>query len=171
MENENNGEEHYLGTFLCFDYTGRSTELEAMKSHRCVLSLSGLPTDLIALGGTHESAVTSASEKYSLSRNKWSELPRLNLARAIPGSVLLPSMRAFCFCGINGQELNSVERLELESEIEWQMLPLSENIAKIAHIAAALYESKIVIFGGFLGGLGGHCYQISEEGEVVKDLS
>ena len=99
---------------------------------RLAVSLSGLPSQLIALGG-YNGVSLKICEQYSVSANKWSELAPLNTARSLPGSVLLPSKRAFCFCGSQTfvNFLNSVETIQMKSDSEWKTLPLSDRVAKI----------------------------------------
>ena len=52
-----------------------------------------------------------------MSSKKWKELPLLNTPRYYPGSVLLKSLKAFCFCGSQGKEdLDTIETIETETE-------------------------------------------------------
>ena len=111
-------------------------------------------------------------EKYNVDKNKWSGLAPLNSAREWPGSILLKSLRAFCFCGSQGyaQRANSIESLETHKDREWRTLPLNDQMAKTYDLAATQYGNKIVLFGG-----DNHAtfntYIYSEEGELERDLS
>ena len=127
--------EQCIADLFSVDYKGRSSELAPMKHKRCALSLSGLPAQLIALGGSR-SANLNVCERYFVSINKWTGLPSLNTARYWPGSTLLKSMRAFCFCGglSPGTYMNSIESLQVDKEGEWKTLPLNEKIAHSVHL-------------------------------------
>ena len=100
-------------------------------------------------------------------RNKWAELPRLNVARQRPGSILLRSDRAFSFCGYDSVYFRSIEKLETTRR-EWQILPINYEVWKTYNLAAVSYLNKIFLFGGE-----STCYmnEFSEEGELKKDLS
>ena len=90
---------------------------------------------LLAVGGENEESVGNC-EKYSVTRNRWAVLPHLKTARQSAGTVLLPSLKAFCFCGTRGQEeLNLIETLQLEAQAEWKSLPLSDKIVNISQVA------------------------------------
>ena len=91
-----------------------------MAKERSRLSLSGIPSLLIALGGGCHREMLKTSEKYNVDLNKWSVLAPLNSAREWPGSILLKSsMIAFCFSGYGfGNTLNSIESLEPYKEWE-----------------------------------------------------
>ena len=69
-----------------------------MKFPRYWASLSGLAAQLIAIGG-HNHKNLKICEKYQITLNKWKELPPLKTPRVLAGSILLPSLRAFCFGG------------------------------------------------------------------------
>ena len=84
-------------------------------------------------------------------RNKWGKLPLLNTARRFPGSILLQSKIAFCFCGHHQglrDYLNSIESLQLDWNGNWTTLPRDNRIAKTFHLAAASLFNSIVLFGG-----------------------
>ena len=142
-----------------------------MSLERCDLSLSGLSSLLIALGGWSNAGALRVCEKYNVDRNKWSNLPSLNTSRYSPGSILLQSMRAFCFCGCGSESiLNSIERLEPHQEGGWKTLPLNDKIAKTYYLAATEYGNKVVLFGGSSGTFY-ITYILSEEGELEMNLS
>ena len=87
--------------------------------------MSGLQSELIGIGGNYNSFNVLYCEKYSVALNKWDLLPYLNIGRLWPGSILLKSKRAFCFCGIGAKgNLNSIERLEVEQNTEWELLSI-----------------------------------------------
>ena len=96
------------------DYLGKSEGLQPMNHKRDSVSLSGLPFQFIALGGWNAGNLKTC-EKYLVSINKWEGLPPLNTGRQWPGSILLKSKRAFCFCGGYNKDtdLNSIESLDL----------------------------------------------------------
>ena len=86
--------------FFSVDYCGRTVQLTPMKQSRYLLSLTGLHSQLLAIAGVGDSnSILKVCEKYLASQNKWIDLPPLNIPRYEPGSILLPSKRAFCFCG------------------------------------------------------------------------
>ena len=111
-------------------------------------------------------------EKYDIDTNKWSGLPPLNTARYLPGSVLLKSRRAFCFSGVNQKDEfhNSIESYELKKEGEWKTLPINDNIPQSYSLAAAMYENKVIVFGGSPN-ISFSTYILTEEGELEQDLS
>ena len=163
---------HYgcIADLLSIDDSGRCVKLHSMNHKRHSISLSGLASRLIALGGVSNRGRLKYCEKYEVERNKWSELAPLNAARSSPGSILLPSKIAFCFCGSEGarKQLNSIEHLQ--TELEWRTLPLNDKIVETFHLAATQYGNKIVLFGGF--SLASYnTYILSEEGKVEQDLS
>ena len=89
----------WMWDLVSVDYSGRCVRLEPMKIQRGSASLSGLPHLLIAIGGMNKQDFRKECELYSVKTNKWGVLPQLNAARYQPGSILLQSMRAFCFSG------------------------------------------------------------------------
>ena len=120
-----------------------------MHSKRTKSSLSGLPSLLIALGGQSVENLKTC-ERYLVGANKWSGLPPLNEARMLPGSLLLKSLEAFCFCGGLAPQnfINRIEKMRVECEANWRTLPLDSRIAKTYHIAGVSFRSKIMLFGG-----------------------
>ena len=112
---------------MSIDSLGQSVRLQAMSQIRQTVSLSGLASLLVALGGWNNYKYLKICEKFFvIMMNKWIGLPSLNSARFWPGSLLLQSKRVFCFCG--GQRyhnLNSIEELDLEREGQWKTLPLN----------------------------------------------
>ena len=83
--------------------------LQSMNYQREGLSLSGLASEMIAAGGWNQQDTLKICEKYLVSVNKWVGLPPLNTGRQWPGSILLNSKRAFCFCGGDlDEDLNSI---------------------------------------------------------------
>ena len=136
-----------LSDFYCVDYQGKTTTLPEMKSKRNFLSLAGLTSHLISLGGWRGRPL-KASEKYKVGSNKWSHLPSLVAGRCFSGSILLKSMRAFTFCGsLGSKQLNSIESIQVDCEAEWRTLPLNGKIANAYDIAAVSFKSMIVVFG------------------------
>ena len=85
---------------------------------------------------------------YSLSKNKWISLGRLNLGRQYPGSILLKSKRAFCFCGELGSLNYSNEVETIQSDTEWKILPYNRKVRKTQHLAAVSWFNLILVFGG-----------------------
>ena len=88
-----------MDDFFRVDYAGKSQELRPMSIERGALSVSGLSTQLIALGGFNIDNLKTC-EKYLMASNKWEGVASLNTGRQWPGSILLKSLRAFCFCGM-----------------------------------------------------------------------
>ena len=119
-----------------------------MDQKRSYLSLSGLPSELNALGGWNGSKALVCCEKYTMKTNKWAGLPPLNIGRQLAASILLPSKRAFCFCGAQQLKLslNSIERLD-EGGV-WMILPFNQHIPKTHHVAAVPFFDSILVFGG-----------------------
>ena len=112
-----NGKDYILSDFFSFDYSGKSEELEPLSCRKSSLSLSGIATELIALGGYSNQNRLRTCDKYIIAINKWERLPSLNKARGFPGSLLLKSRKAFCFGGYSGKDyLNEIESLQTESE-------------------------------------------------------
>ena len=109
---------------MSYDYFGKSVKLRSMSQERSDLSLSGLPSLLIAIGGCTDARNLKVCERYRIDLNMWRRAPPLNTARASPGSIVLQSKRAFCFCGRQGAErdLNSIESLEVEQKAAWRLL-------------------------------------------------
>ena len=101
---------------FAIDQEGRSSELAPMRHKRQTLSLSGIPSQLIAIGGFSKETL-KICESYFVGINKWSGLPPLNTVHQWPGTILLKSLRGYCFCGTQGSDkkywLNSVEKLNI----------------------------------------------------------
>ena len=168
-----NGKVESIADFFSLDYLGKSQDLQPMSHKRGALSLSGLPSELIALGGWREGNSLQNCEKYLMVNNTWVGLPPLNIPRQWPGSILLKSKRAFCFCGSQGNKysVNSIEALETESDEWWRILPVDERMAKTYHLGAALFkEDEIVLFGGHQG-TSFNMYLLDEEGQIIQDMS
>ena len=164
-----NGYSQLVSDFFSIDYFGKTVALSPFPPKRGV-SLSGLLSQLIAVGGSNDTRELKICEKYSVITNKWIGLPPLNTSRLKPGSIVLESMRSFCFCGWtrHGGALSSIETIDPEKESQWTTLPLS--IAKANDIAAAHYKTKIILFGeenivSFL------TYVLNEEGALEQDCS
>ena len=166
------GKPERIADFFSLDYFGKSEDLQPMNHKRSSLSLSGLPSQLIALGGHNEGSL-KICEKYEVSLQKWEELPSLNTGRQRPGSILLKSKRAFCFCGGNDMytDLNSIESLEIEKETQWKTLTLNYQIAQTYHFAGVEFKNKIVVFGGHSYTSSYSAFIFSKEGELEQDLS
>ena len=111
-----------------------------MNHKKCFASISGLPSQLIAVGGgTPKGDVLSTCESFSLSSSKWSVLPPLKTARKWPGT--LNSLKAFCFCGTNRylKSMQCIESIQTDTQPEWKSLALCKDIGKIAHLAAVSF--------------------------------
>ena len=115
------------------------------------LSLSGTPSQLLALGGSNNAlSGVKTSEKYSIGRNRWTDIPPLNIARIQPGSTLLECEQAFCFCGLLGHagRPNSIESMQLNSEAEWSILLLNKKGRRLSNLACVSFHNSILVFGG-----------------------
>ena len=139
----------FVSHFFCFTSFGEKLQLSPMEYARVGASLSGIFSTLMAIGA-YKTKNTKICEKYLIGPNKWEPLPPLNEGRACPGSLLLNSMKAFCFCGALSMSvsLNSIESLELESQSNWKALPLNEKVVQTFHLAATSFRGKILLFGG-----------------------
>ena len=73
---------------FAIDQEGRSAELAPMRHKRQTLSLSGIPSQLIAIGGFSKETL-KICESYFVGINKWSGLPPLNTVHQWPGTILL----------------------------------------------------------------------------------
>ena len=124
--------------------------LQPMKHKRAGLSLSGVSSQFIALGGLRFMQVLPICETYLVAANKWAPFPSLNEAWFLSGSVLLPGLRAFCFCGAATLQdrFNTVERIEVKCSNEWKTLPLNDNLAKTVLLACTQFQGELVLFGG-----------------------
>ena len=90
--------------YYSLSLTGSLTDLAPMQYPRCNVSLSGHHQTVLAVGGFNNKALDICTQ-YNAKTNLWEELPPLNEERSWCGSTLLPSHRAFSFCG-SGQEFN-----------------------------------------------------------------
>ena len=88
----------YTSNFFAMDCEGRTQELSPLPHRRDAISLSGLTSVLVALGGGYDSPL-GICDIYSIPSNNWKALPPLVTPRSAPGGCLLPSLRAYCFCG------------------------------------------------------------------------
>ena len=107
-----------------------------------------------------------------MASNKWVDLPSLNFPRSRPGSLVLQSRTAFCFCGSlgYGSFLNSVESLELAVEGKWSILAVNSEMKQTLHLTGASFKGAIVVFGGPPLETSSMCI-LSEEGDFKADLS
>lgn len=159
--------------FCTFDHCGKSTCLIPMAYPRIGVSLSGLPTRQVAIGGFHGRRLKT-SEMYMVAQNKWVVLPPLNTAVHFPGSALLESLRAFRFGGFEEEcQLFShmIESLETEKDGKWKDIPLGGRIDRATNLAAAAYLEKIIVFGGSVQTRKRSLLILSEEGKLEKDGS
>ena len=129
------------------DCSARTAQLQPLTDQRAGGSLSGLPSELIAIGGFSKKAV-SICEKYLTACNKWRGLPPLKAPRHLPGSALLETKRAFCFCGHQPAYLNTIESIQTDTEVKWKTVPLNEKVPKTFHLAVVSTSNKLVVFGG-----------------------
>ena len=124
----------------------------------------------MGIGGFNEKVLNTA-ELFSTVTNEWSPLPRLNKARQSPGSCLLKSMKAFCFCGFNEfSNINSIEIFSIGNDDKWSLLPIDSRVAATQQLVAVSYEESIIVFGGTQ--LSTYCmYLFSQNGEFLCDMS
>ncbi len=88
-----------------------------MEVARSNLSLSGTNSRLISIGGESGGESIKIVEEFLIPYNKWTRLPSLMTPRAHPASCLLHSLRAFTFCGFDGEMyLNTIEKIDLPNE-------------------------------------------------------
>ena len=80
-------------------------------------------------------------------------MPRLNQARSLAGACFLGG-NIYVFCGYNGQQLNSIEKLNVNAiasgKAAWQLIQpsLTELSPRIYFSVAAITSDKIAILGG-----------------------
>ena len=89
--------------------------LASMKEQRSFFSVTGLPSMLLALGGSS----LKSCEKYSVARNWWSEMPSLQVVREWPASVLLQQKRVICFGNAKSKfkkDLNLFETIQTSDD-------------------------------------------------------
>lgn len=140
-----------------------------MHTGRAALSLSGLPTELLALGGADAETDLRVAESYSFGRNNWEKLPSLNEARSWAASCMLKIKTAYCFCGsVRGESyLNSAEMLEEGAEA-WKLIKV--KLPRTFHCAAVEIGGNILLFGGT--DQSKYCtIRLSEALEILDDQS
>ena len=102
------GDKEFISDLFSIDYSGRCTKLQPMKKRRDSFSLSGSPSELIAIGGVAMREVVTTCETFLVSLNKVAP-------RGWPGSILLQSRRAYCFGGFGrSKRLSSIEAIRWE---------------------------------------------------------
>ena len=70
---------------------------------------------IFQIGGFNSDHVPLANvTRYDINKDAWEEMPGLNLARAIAGACFLGG-NIYIFCGYNGQYLNSIEKLNVNT--------------------------------------------------------
>lgn len=143
-----------------------------MSEGRSSVSISGLPSQFICVGGWNQEGCIRKAEQYFVRQDKWIALPPLNHARHWPASCVLESRRAFCFCGAVSVKIfhNSIEMIDIGKQGQWKLLPLDERVAASYDLAAAVIENKIYVFGG-RENTSYNMYAFNEEGELVQDFS
>ena len=145
-----------------------ATAILPLKKERESLSLCGTSSELIALGGRDRKYLQNC-EMYFTSSNKWVDLPSLNIGWKSPGSLLLQSKRAFCFCG--EYKFYTIETIQIDCEAKWKTLAFENTKVLLTNSlrGVSLFNS-IVLFGGECTGPLTTLI-LSEEGELLRDLS
>ena len=96
--------------FMLIDKNGRCFILEHMWLGRTRISMCGISSFMLAIGGYSGSYFYKFCEMVMINSNKRKLLPRLRAAREWPASCVLRSRQAFCFFGSQGHhlKLNSI---------------------------------------------------------------
>ena len=143
--------------------------MASLHQARAGLSLSGISQYLVALGGFTDHT-QATSEIYSLRTNKWRDLACLKTARSRPGSCVLPSMRAYCFFGL--QEGNKDSRIiqtqQLFRDRAWTTLSLERKAEASNDLCALSCGGKILVFGG-TSKENKTMQKFSEEGKLIGE--
>ena len=74
--------------FFSISYTAEVNILEPLQHLRGASSMSGVPSELIVVGGG-STVPDCGSEKYRVALNKWSLLPPTNILRCYSGTCFL----------------------------------------------------------------------------------
>ena len=138
-----------------------------MRREREWFSFSGIPSQLIALGGSKNIDSLSVCEKYLIAVNKWSGLPPLENPPFMSISVLLESRKAFIFCGYARRHL--VETLETDTELRWKTLPVKIGGIGFSMITCVSFQGSIIVYGSssFKKSV---TFVFEEEGLLMKEL-
>ena len=164
------GDNHFLSDFYSVDYESHTHDLAPMKYKRASVSLSGLPTRLIAIGGKQEGGSTMVCEEYFVSLNQWHKLPSLPSPRSASGTILLKSRKAFSFCGNVDfrMHLHHINYLQLDVDTKWHFVFLDNKLAQTSQLAAvSVGEGRMLLFGGW-SPTSKVTYMMSEGGEILE---
>ena len=127
------------------------TMLEA-KSNHCIFEIPYFKS-ICVLGGVDSNDV----EIYKLEKKKWSNLPQLNEAREGATCCVINDTFVYCFFGYNNtnsEYCTTVEKLDLDENVEWQLLnPFGNKSFMKKKFSACIkyrenFEEKIFILGG-----------------------
>ena len=79
-----------------------------------------------------------------MASNKWIAFPSLNTARQFSGSIVLESLKVFCFCGSHEYIKNRNSNESRENGGDWKTLPVKEEVLSTYHLAAVSFFNEIV---------------------------
>ena len=104
-----------------------------------------------------------------MTKNKWALLPSLGTPRERPGTVLLPSLAAFCFCGKQdiGAYTKSVERLQVNGDLGWETLPIDDRIPSTYQLTVIPFQGSLLVLGGNFEPTVNNL-KVSEEGVLLE---
>ena len=97
-------------------------------------------------------------ERYDIARDKWEDLPMMNVGRALHSSVAFNDRFAFVFCGERmptGGLTTSIERYDVQKETAgWREIRISttkNDLTRARQVPAIiqLNDKEILIMGGF----------------------
>ena len=152
-------------------------KLCSLKNNHSNGTLINYSNDIICISGNYNKKV----ELYNQSKNKWINLPELQIERRNSIACIIKNKFIFCLFGYNlpsRQYLNTIEYLDMENykKSSWKYLKYkNENLLSL-YITGALginyNDEKIIIIGGNIGQENKpneHFYQIIISENFEKD--
>lgn len=110
-----------------------------------------------------DNSLTKKAERFDIRRNKWTELPELNVGRSQHSSCSVGSA-TYVFCGLSSPDwsvLSSIEKLETSlkavstsdksaaaESAAWKLINLPDMIGRVSLGVARLNYREVLIMGG-----------------------
>ena len=122
---------------------------------------------IYTVGGYDNSSRLGDCERYSIFKDVWHQLPKLNIPRN-RCAVFTFKKSLYALGGYNGQSLNTMEQLDIENMSLWIIVEVKNPIKEACELhAIQISKRNVLVFGGSHGA---ECYLLSMEAIVCKKL-
>ena len=122
--------------------------LTSRANHGCVINV--YKNEIYVAGGFTRGEQTKSCEAYSISKNKWRQLPQLNQMKVNSSLCTLNGRMLYCLGGIiDLQYLDTIELLDLNSPKRWESLSTKLPRPYQSIGALPISDCDILLFGGW----------------------